>query len=252
MHDFTGKVALVTGAASGIGRETVRQFLESGARVCMVDRSSDAVGLAASELNGSGAAALPFTADVTDSVSVAGAVQACREGFGRLDYLVNAAGVAGNAARTDKMPDEEWRAVLDVNLTGTFMVMKHAVPLILESGGGAIVNLSSVAGLVATPHQIHYIASKFGVIGATKAAAIDYAAQGIRANVICPGGVRTPMLQQWLEADSDRAQFAAAGHPLGRLAEPREIAGPILWLCSDIASFITGAVIPVDGGFTIS
>jgi NAD(P)-dependent dehydrogenase (short-subunit alcohol dehydrogenase family) len=159
--------------------------------------------------------------------------------------------MSGIAAPLAECAIETWNAVIGVNMTGMFLMMRAAIPLMLRSKPAAIVNLSSVAGLVAVPNQVQYIASKFGVIGLTKSAAIDYADQGLRANAVCPGGTRTPMLASWIAADPGRERFLAAGHPIGRIAEPEEIAEAIVWLLSDASSFVTGAVLPVDGGLTI-
>lgn len=247
---LAGRIILISGGGSGIGAAAAALAVARGARVVLGDLDTDAANRTAAALGTDVALAHPL--DVTDPASCQAVIHAAEARFGRLDGLVSAAGLTGDAALLADCTVETWNSVVGVNLTGMFLLMRAAIPLMLRGGGGSIVNLSSVAGLVAVPQQVQYIASKFGVIGLTKSAAIDYAPQGIRANAICPGGTRTPMLARWLEADPSREKFAAAGHPLGRIGEPEEIAEAIAWLLSDAASFVTGAVLTVDGGLTIS
>lgn len=245
-----GKTVLITGGGSGIGRETGLIAASRGARVILADIDAGKASAVAAEI-GSEGAAFGLGVDVTNSADVARMMAEVEAKSGSIDGLVCAAGLTGDATLLAECTDETWNSVVGVNLTGMFFTIRAAIPLLLKAGGGSIVNLSSVAGLVAVPNQVQYIASKFGVIGLTKSAAIDYAPQGIRANAVCPGGTRTPMLAGWVEADPDRERFLAAGHPIGRIAEPAEIAEAILWLISDASSFVTGAVLPVDGGLTI-
>jgi NAD(P)-dependent dehydrogenase (short-subunit alcohol dehydrogenase family) len=249
-HSLNGKTILVSGGASGIGRTTSGMAAKRGARVVVADIDAAAARSAAAAI-GDEAVALGLGVDVTNPDRVAQLIATVEERYGRLDGLVNAAGLTGEAAPLAECALETWNSVVGVNLTGSFLMMRAAIPLMLRNKGSAIVNLSSVAGLIAVPDQVQYIASKFGVIGLTKSAAIDYAGKGLRANVVCPGGTRTPMLAGWVEADPSRERFLAQGHPIGRIAEPEEIAEAILWLLSDAASFVTGAVLPVDGGLTI-
>lgn len=244
------RVVLISGGGSGIGRAAAGLAAARGASIVIGDIDLRAAERVAADLGAD--RAMAHVLDVTDPSSCAAIVAATEARFGRLDGLVSAAGLTGAAAPLADCPLDTWNSVLAVNLTGMFLLMQPAIRLMLSNGGGSIVNLSSVAGLVAVPDQVQYIASKFGVIGLTKSAAIDYAAQGIRANAVCPGGTRTPMLADWVEADPSRERFLAAGHPLGRIAEPEELAEALVWLLSDAASFVTGAVLTVDGGLTIS
>lgn len=248
---LAGKVILISGGGSGIGRAAAALAVRRGASVVIGDIDRLAGERVVVELGAD--RAMAHALDVVDPASCEAVVADAETRFGRLDGLVSAAGLTGAAAPLAECSLETWNSVVGVNLTGMFLLMRAAIPLMLKSGGGgSIVNLSSVAGLVAVPNQVQYIASKFGVIGLTKSAAIDYAPQGIRANAICPGGTRTPMLANWIEADPSREKFLAAGHPLGRIGEPEEMAEAIAWLLSDAASFVTGAVLTVDGGLTIS
>jgi NAD(P)-dependent dehydrogenase (short-subunit alcohol dehydrogenase family) len=247
---LAGKTILISGAGSGIGKAAAKMAVTRGARVALADIHATKAVAAAAEL-GDASVAIGLGVDVTDPDDVARLIAAVEAHFGKLDGLVNAAGLTGAAAPLADCTIETWNAVIGVNMTGMFLMMRAAIPLMLRGPAAAIVNLSSVAGLVAVPDQVQYIASKFGVIGLTKSAAIDYAGQGLRANAVCPGGTRTPMLESWIAADPSRERFLASGHPIGRIAEPEEIAEAIVWLLSDASSFVTGAVLPVDGGLTI-
>lgn len=246
---FKGKVILVTGGGGGIGRETAKEAARLGASLVLIDMHEDGLHATANEIGAE--RCLCLTVDVTDPHAVELLPAQIANRFGKLDGLVNAAGLTGEAKPLAECSIETWNTVVGVNLHGMFFVMRATIPMLLETRG-AIVNIASVAGLVAVPNQVQYVASKFGVIGLTKAAAIDYAAQGLRANVVCPGGTRTPMLAEWVEADPSRERFLAAGHPVGRIGEPQEISAAILWLLSDAASFVTGTTLVVDGGLTIS
>lgn len=247
---FSGRVALITGAASGIGLDAARRLHADGAGVVLADRDAERLAAAHATLGAGTARSLAIPTDVTSPASLRALLDAVGTTFGRLDVAVNAAGIVGDPGLTADCELENWERVIGVNLTGVFLSMKYEIPLMLASGGGSIVNISSVGGLVAVANQIPYTTSKFGVIGATKAAAMDYAARGIRVNAVCPGAARTPMLEKYLADDPSRERFLASGHPLGRIAEAHEIGSAILWLCSDASSFVTGAAIPVDGGYS--
>ena len=236
-------VVLVTGAGRGIGRATALAFASAGASVVVLDRN----GTAAEETAALAGDATAVQGDVTVAADLERAVAAAVERFGGLDWAVNNAGITLHTkVRAAEITEDEWRRVIDVNLTGVFLGMRAELPAMLERGGGAIVNVSSVAGLVgSSAADAAYSAAKHGIIGLTKTAALDYATLGIRVNAICPGPVNTAMV-----ADADHmGGFFATASPMQRMAEPGEIAAAAVWLCSEAASFVTGAALPVDGGY---
>lgn len=212
-----------------------------------VDGARETAALIARE--GGEATAIPVDVSAPRSVqAMVGEVKSC---YGRLDVAHNNAGIMGAGVPVAEMPDEVWGRGIDVMLTGVFYCMKHEIPLMLEQGGGAIVNTSSGAGLIGFPGQANYVAAKHGLHGLTKSAALEYIKQGIRINAVCPGTARSGMVNQWLDGDAEAEAEVAALHPIGRIAEPEEIARAVLWLASDAASFVVGAAVPVDGGFTV-
>lgn len=242
--DLTGHVALVTGGASGIGAACVRELASLGARVVVADLCTDAARATAGEI---GERAHAVTADVTDAASVAAMVHDTVARFGRLDIAVNNAGIGLPVkAAVGETRWEEWRQVLDINLDGVFLCMRAELAVMAEAGSGSVVNVASVMGAVAAPGASPYVASKHAVAGLTKAAALDYAARGVRVNAVAPGFVDTPMLAG--RSDAYLAGVAAA-HPVGRLGRVDEIAAVIAFVASPAASFVTGAYIPVDGGY---
>lgn len=248
-YDFRGRVALVTGGGSGIGAATARTLGRSGARVVVADRTESTAKSVAAEIEAAGGVATPVVVDVSDPVQVDAAVSAAVNSYGRLDIGVNNAGVGGDPpAPTADCSLEDWRRIVAVNLDGVFYCMRAEIPELLKAGGGAIVNTSSICGLVATPDISPYTASKHGVIGLSKNAAVEYGQAGIRVNAIGPGYTMTPILEPWLP---DAAAVEAAGNmcALKRCADPQEIANLIVWLVSDAASFVTASFYPVDGGF---
>lgn len=248
---FSGKVAIVTGASSGIGLSTAKSFAAQGANVVLAARRADECNVAVEEIRTNGGNAEFVKTDVTVSSDCKQLVDATLKQFGRLDYAFNNAGVMGHNIHTAEFKEDVWDRTIAVNLTGVFYSMKHQIPAILASGGGAIVNNSSIAGLIGSSVPgCAYIASKHGVVGLTKAAAVEYASQGIRINVICPAIIETPMAAESF-ADPEFRESVYALHPIGRVGKPKEVASVVTHLCSDDASFITGISVPVDGGFLL-
>jgi NAD(P)-dependent dehydrogenase (short-subunit alcohol dehydrogenase family) len=249
-YDFTGQVAFVTGASSGMGLATARAFAESGAAVGLADVNETALAAAVKQLTDEGHQALALTCDVTDEDQVATAVDRTVETFGGLDMAYNNAGIQIPPADAADEPAEIFDRVHAVNLRGIWAGMKHELRHMRAQGSGAIVNCSSLGGLVGIPGRASYHASKHGVIGLTGSAALEYAPRGIRINAICPGTIDTPMVSDMIaKGELDRAE-AEANQPMGRLGTADELAQAVLWLCSDGAGFVVGVALPVDGGYT--
>lgn len=248
------KVALITGASKGIGAATARLFAQEGAAVVLASRNAEELAHLEEEIKASGGEAMTVVTDVADAASVEALVQRTVATYGRLDLAVNNAGVAGGNRPFVEVTEETFDRVIAVNLKGVFLGMKYEIPAMLDRGGGAIVNVSSTVGLVgfgSTGAGIApYIASKHGVVGLTKAAALEYARQHIRVNAIAPGTTETSVNERWL-ADEQARQRVSSGIPLGRVADPSEMAAAILWLCSNAASYVTGVTLPVDGGLVV-
>jgi NAD(P)-dependent dehydrogenase (short-subunit alcohol dehydrogenase family) len=243
---FQGKVAVITGGSSGIGRATALAFAEEGAKVAIAARRAVELEETVRQIQAKGGEAIFVATDVTQPDQVERLVKTTVDRFGRLDFAFNNAGVLGTPfVPTPDYKLETWDQVISVNLTGVFLSMKYEIPAILASGGGAIVNMSSIAGKVGGGGGIAYYASKHGVIGATKAAALEYAAKGIRINAICPAVIKTEMADQLL-AKAEAPILAA--HPIGRFGVPEEVTGVVTFLCSSKASFITGHAYAIDGG----
>lgn len=250
-NHFTGKVALITGASRGIGAATARLFAQVGATVVLASRSEEELARLVEEIQSSGGEALAVQTDVADAASVENLVKRTVDAYDRLDIAVNNAGMASGNIPLAEIPVDLFDQVIAVNLKGVFLGMKYEIPAMLAVGGGAIVNLSSTVGLVGTGAGLApYIASKHGVVGLTKAAALEYARQHIRVNAIAPGTTRTSVNERWI-ADEQIRQRITSGIPLGRVADAVEVAEAILWLCSDAASYVTGVTLPVDGGYVV-
>jgi A-factor type gamma-butyrolactone 1'-reductase (1S-forming) len=246
-----GKVVLITGASRGIGAATARLFAQARAAVVLASRNAEELAHLEEEIKASGGEAMAVVTDVADAASVEALVQRTVATYGRLDLAVNNAGVAGGDRPFVEVTEETFDRVIAINLKGVFLGMKYEIPAMVAVGGGAIVNVSSTVGLVGIAAGIApYIASKHGVVGLTKAAALEYARQHIRVNAIAPGTTRTSVNEQWIDNEQIR-QRISSGIPLGRIAEPSEVAEVILWLCSDAASYVTGVTLPVDGGYTV-
>jgi NAD(P)-dependent dehydrogenase (short-subunit alcohol dehydrogenase family) len=249
---FEGKVALVTGAASGLGLATAKAFAESGASVALADWNEDAVRGAADELTAQGHKAIAIRCDVADDAQVEAMVAQTVAAFGGLDAAYNNAGVQNVLAETADTTREDYDRVMGINLRGEWSCMKFELQQMRKQGSGAIVNCSSLGGLVGGAERGIYHAAKHGVLGFTKSAALEYAARGIRINAICPGLIWTPMADQMVASgQGDALKAMEKSVPMGRVGRPEEIANAVLWLCSDAASYVTGQSISVDGGFVM-
>jgi NAD(P)-dependent dehydrogenase (short-subunit alcohol dehydrogenase family) len=248
---FAGKVAFVTGAANGIGRATALAFAREGASVVVADVSDQGNQETARMIEGMGGRALAARCDVSQAEDVRRALDATVETFGRLDFAFNNAGVEQPVTATADLTEQEWDRILNIDLRGMFLCMKYEIPLMLQQGGGAIVNTSSGAGVKGFKGQAAYCAAKFGVVGLTKGAALDYAPQNIRINAVCPGIIDTPMMGRFSGGTLEGPERVIAQEPVGRMGRPEEIADAVVWLCSDAAAFVVGHAMVVDGGQTV-
>jgi NAD(P)-dependent dehydrogenase (short-subunit alcohol dehydrogenase family) len=246
--DMNGRVAVVTGGGSGLGRASALGFAEAGASVLVADVDADGGAETVARIDGR---AEFLRVDVTLPDEVEGMVAHAVDTFGRLDFALNNAGMTGASAPTADYTLGDWNRAIGLNLTGVFLCLKYEIPAIVAAGGGAIVNMASGAGLVGFAGLPAYVASKHGVVGLTRAAALEYVKDGVRINAVCPGSTRTPMLEGFMGGNEQIEKAMTASVPLGRLGRPEEIAAAVVWLFSDAASFVVGHAMAVDGGSVI-
>lgn len=249
--NFSGKVAFVTGGGTGIGRATALAFARGGASVAVVGRTREELEESVHLIEQEGGRGVAITCDVGKSDEVRAAVERTVEALGRLDIAFNNAGVEQPTKPLVEVTEDDWNLVLDVNLRGVFLCMKHQVPQMLKQGGGVIVNTGSGASVMGIAGQAAYCAAKFGLIGLTKAAALDYAKSNIRVNAVCPGYVDTPMMQRFTGGTAEGRQNVLDDVPVRRPASPEEIAATVVWLCSDAAAYVIGHALVIDGGQTL-
>lgn len=250
VYDFSGRVALVVGASTGIGAATARAFAQSGAKVVLADLDFTAVTGVADQLTKEGYIATGLSCDVADEAQIAATVDKTVEIYGALDFAYNNAGIHAPSSDFADLPSEEFDRLVSVNQRGMWACMKHELRQMRAQGCGAIVNCASVGGLVGQPNLAPYNGTKHAVIGMTKGAALVYAARGIRINAVCPGTINTPMVSAMMETQKEAMDDIMIRQVINRLGEPEEIAAAVLWLCSPGASFVVGVGLPVDGGFT--
>lgn len=249
--DFTGKVAFITGAGVGIGRAIALAFADAGADVALVSLGEDDLRETARLVEGRGRRAHTVVCDVSNTPDIAAAVSSTVERLGRLDFAINNAGIEQPPTSLGETSEDDWNRLIAVNLSGVSLSMKHEIPAMRKTGGGSIVNISSGAGVVGIRGQAAYAATKHGVLGLTKSSALEYAADGIQINAICPGIIETPMMDRFSGGTSEGRARVIAQEPIGRMGRPEEIASAALWLCSDLGGFTIGHAFVIDGGQTV-
>jgi NAD(P)-dependent dehydrogenase (short-subunit alcohol dehydrogenase family) len=247
---FSGKVALVTGGNAGIGRATAVAFAKEGAKVIIAARREKESEAVLSEIRGVGSEGLYVRIDATEPKDLKAMVEQAVAAYARLDFAFNNAGVEEPLTPLAEKTEALYHQVMDTNVKGVLFSMQAEIPAMLESGGGVIVNMSSIAGLIGFSHMPIYAASKHAVLGMTKAVALEFAKQNIRVNAVCPGGIETEMYKRFVSNQPGLREGMAAAHPMGRVGLPEEIASAVIWLCSQGASFVTGQSIAIDGGYT--
>ncbi|SFB86918.1 NAD(P)-dependent dehydrogenase, short-chain alcohol dehydrogenase family [Halobiforma haloterrestris] len=251
MNGLNDGVAIVTGGGSGIGRATAARFATEGTSVVVADVDVEGGEETVSRIEADGGEATFVECDVTDGDEVAAAVETAVDSYGGLDFAFNNAGIEGESAPSSEQSLSNWNRVIEINLSGVFHGLREEIPAMLEDGGGAIVNTASIAGILGFPNLTPYVASKHGVVGLTKTAAIEFGAEDLRVNAVCPGVIETPMVERSQEENPESMEQTIAATPMDRLGQPEEIAGAVAWLCSDDASFVTGESLVVDGGFSV-
>jgi NAD(P)-dependent dehydrogenase (short-subunit alcohol dehydrogenase family) len=251
MNTFKGNVAVVTGAGSGIGRACALAFAREGAKVVVADVVVAGGEETARLINATNGEAVFVLCDVAKSVDVNALMAITLKTYGRLDYACNNAGIGGPPMTSGEYREEDWRTVIDVNLTGAWLCMKYELPIMQKQGKGAIVNMASILGKVGFATAPAYVAAKHGLIGLTQTAALEYATQNIRVNAVCPGFIYTPLLEKaGMQIGSEMHMAISNLHPMKRMGTSEEVASAVIWLCSDAASFVTGHALMVDGGYT--
>ena len=248
-YDFKGQVALVTGASSGIGRAVAVGFAKAGAKVVLSDVNDDLGNQSLKLIQGMGAESIYVHCDVSQPDQVRNLVAKTVEKFGQLNLVCNDAGIEGSTASVVELQLENWDRIINTNLKGVWLCMKAQIPEMLKSGGGAIVNVSSIAGLVGFPGLPAYVASKHGVVGLTKTAALEFATSGVRVNAVCPGPILTPMLERLMKSTPGFTDSIVQGVPEKKIGEPNDVAESVLFLCSSQAKYITGQCLAIDGGW---
>lgn len=249
---LAGKVALVTGGGSGIGRATAVLFANEGAKVVIANRNAEKGNETVKLIKASDGQAIFIQTDVSKKNEVENLIDTIADRFGKLDCAFNNGGIDGKKLSIVDCEEEDWEEIIDINLKGTFLLMKYEIKQMLKQGsGGSIVNMASTCGILARPDRYAYVASRHGVVGLTKVGALDYSGRGIRINAVGPGAINTDIFRRSTGGDPDKLKYYVMGHPIGRIGEPEEVAQATLWLCSDAASFVCGHVLMVDGGFAI-